>query len=390
MADIFISYRRDGGDMTAMHIYQALKERGYDLFYDVEVLRSGKFNEALLKQIQSCKDFIIVLSPHALDRCEDENDWVRQEIAEAIKEKKNIVPVMMNGFQFPENLPEDINELRFHTGLTSSTEYFQESINRLCDKFLTAKPRKKGKWVVPAIVGAVLCALVIGILVKPGTKPSQKESDSSAPVAVNEPAAEASASDSEHTITVRIPVMPEEMEAISIMSDDWLFKMPYESGWNLAYVDGVDLDARIENNQFYINKFPRQEGITEYKATRYGTDYSVILDAVVPAPMPEDAVLLVNGERIDELKAGIGEKIDIRCYFLPEDWKFLDQDQIADIWVEGENGAVDSEGFLQVYREDPNGTHLTIAVTEPGNYNIGVKVNSGAVVAYRFFTLTVE
>ena len=29
MADIFISYRRDGGDMTAMHIYQALKERGY-------------------------------------------------------------------------------------------------------------------------------------------------------------------------------------------------------------------------------------------------------------------------------------------------------------------------------------------------------------------------
>lgn len=389
MADIFISYRRDGGDMTAMHIYQALKERGYDLFYDVEVLRSGKFNEALLKQIQSCKDFIIVLSPHALDRCEDENDWVRQEIAEAIKEKKNIVPVMMNGFQFPENLPEDINELRFHTGLTSSTEYFQESINRLCDKFLTAKPRKKGKWIVPAIVGAVLCALVIGILVKPGTKPSQKESDSSASVAVNEPA-ESPASDSAHVITVRIPVMLEEMEAISIMSDDWLFKMPYESGWDLAYVDGVDLDARIENNQFYISKFPRQEGITEYKATRYGTDYSVILDAVVPAPMPEDAVLLVNGERIDELKAGTGEKIDIRCYFLPEDWKFLDQDQIADIWVEGENGAVDAEGFLQVYREDPNGTHLTMAVTEPGNYNIGVKVNSGTVVAYRFFELTVE
>ena len=390
MADIFISYRRDGGDMTAMHIYQALKERGYDLFYDVEVLRSGKFNEALLKQIQSCKDFIIVLSPHALDRCEDENDWVRQEIAEAIKEKKNIVPVMMNGFQFPENLPEDINELRFHTGLTSSTEYFQESINRLCDKFLTAKPRKKGKWIVPAIVGAVLCALVIGILVKPGTKPSQKESDSSAPVAVNEPAVESPASDPAHVITVRIPVMPEEMEAISILSDDWLFEMPYESGWNLAYVDGVDLDARIENDQFYINKFPRQEGITEYKATRYGTDYSVILDAVAPVPMPEDAVLLVNGERIDELKAGVGEKIDIRCYFLPEDWKFLDQDQVADIWVEGENGAVDSEGFLQVYREDPNGTQLTMAVTEPGTYNIGVKVNSGTVVAYRFFELTVE
>ena len=29
--DIFISYRRDGGDMTAMYIYQALKERGYNV-----------------------------------------------------------------------------------------------------------------------------------------------------------------------------------------------------------------------------------------------------------------------------------------------------------------------------------------------------------------------
>ena len=390
MADIFISYRRDGGDMTAMHIYQALKERGYDLFYDVEVLRSGKFNEALLKQIQSCRDFIVVLSPHAMDRCEDENDWVRQEIAEAIREKKNIVPVMMNGFQFPESLPEDINELRFHTGLTSSTEYFQESINRLCDKFLTAKPRKKRKWIVPAIAGAVLCALAVGFFIKPDIKSSQKESDSSASAAVTEPAVESPAIDSAHIITVRIPVMPEDMEAISILSDDWLFEMPYAGGWSLTYADGVDLDARIENDQFYINRFPRQEGITEYKATRYGTEYSVILDAVVPVPMPEDAVLLVNGERNDELKAKTGEIIEIRCCFLPEDWKFLDQDQVTEVWVEGEDGAVDSEGFLQVYREDPDATRLTMAVTEPGDYKIGVKVNSGAVVAYRFFDLTVE
>ena len=49
--DIFISYRREGGDMTAMYIYQALKDRGYSVFYDVEVLRAGKFNEELLKEI---------------------------------------------------------------------------------------------------------------------------------------------------------------------------------------------------------------------------------------------------------------------------------------------------------------------------------------------------
>ena len=153
--DIFISYRRDGGDMAAMYIYQALKDRGYDVFYDVEVLRSGKFNEALREYIGSCKDFILVLSPHALDRCEDENDWVRQEIAEAIRQDKNIIPVMMNGFKFPEKLPEEIASVRHHTGLTSSTEYFQESMNRLCEKFLTSKPRKKKNWLIPAVVATM-------------------------------------------------------------------------------------------------------------------------------------------------------------------------------------------------------------------------------------------
>ena len=154
-SDVFISYRRDGGDMTAMYIYQELRDRGYSVFYDVEVLRSGKFNEDLLRQIQSCRDFVVVLSLHALDRCNDEGDWVRQEIAEAIRCEKNIIPVMMNGFHFPDKLPEDIDSLRTHTGLVSSAEYFQESMNRLCEKYLTSKPRKK-KWLLP-----VLCTLIV-------------------------------------------------------------------------------------------------------------------------------------------------------------------------------------------------------------------------------------
>lgn len=156
MADIFISYRRDGGDMTAMYISQALRERGYDVFYDVEVLNNGKFNEALLQQIHSCKDFLVVLSPHALDRCSNPEDWVRLEIAEAIKTEKNIVPIMMTGFSFPTELPEDINSLRYHNGLTSTTEYFHESINRLCDRFLLSKPRKK-RMLAIALAAAVVC-----------------------------------------------------------------------------------------------------------------------------------------------------------------------------------------------------------------------------------------
>ena len=158
--DIFISYRRDGGDMTAMYIFQELKDRGYQAFYDVEVLRSGKFNEALLANIRACKDFILILSPHALDRCINPDDWVRQEIAEAIRLEKNIVPILLNGFQFPEELPKEIDSLRFHTGLTSNTEYFQESMDRLCDRFLISKPKKKKS--PAAVIAAVVLLLCAG------------------------------------------------------------------------------------------------------------------------------------------------------------------------------------------------------------------------------------
>ena len=167
--DIFISYRRDGGDMSAMHIYEALKDRGYDVFYDIEMLRSGKFNEALLDSIQSCKDFVLILSPHALDRCSDENDWVRREIAEALKAKKNIVPVIMRGFSFPEKLPDDIDEVRYRNGLTSTTEYFSESIDRLCERYLVTKPparwKRKGRSaLMPAIIALIALIIVLGIL----------------------------------------------------------------------------------------------------------------------------------------------------------------------------------------------------------------------------------
>ena len=97
--DVFISYRRDGGDMTAMYIYQSLKERGYNVFYDLEVLRSGSFNETLVAYIRSCRDFLIILSPHALDRCWDEKDWVRREIEAALLNGKNVIPVMFKYFR---------------------------------------------------------------------------------------------------------------------------------------------------------------------------------------------------------------------------------------------------------------------------------------------------
>ena len=45
--DIFISYRRDGGEYTAKILRDHLQDAGYRTFFDVESLRSGNFNTKL-------------------------------------------------------------------------------------------------------------------------------------------------------------------------------------------------------------------------------------------------------------------------------------------------------------------------------------------------------
>ena len=138
--DIFISYRRSSYD-TANLIATRLKSAGYSVFFDMETLRSGKFNEQLFNVIGTCTDFLLVLPPGALDRCVNEDDWVRLEVLHAMKSKKNIIPVMLNGFQWPETMPQGLEELCYYNALTaSSVEYFDLSMERLQRNYLGSKP----------------------------------------------------------------------------------------------------------------------------------------------------------------------------------------------------------------------------------------------------------
>ena len=161
--DIFISYRREGGLETAKHLRDSLVEKGYSVFFDMESLRAGPFNEELYRVIENAKDFLLVLPPHALDRCENESDWVRLEIEHAKKCGKNIVPIMLKGFDFPEKLPESIDFVRMQSGLAANIDYYDAFIGRL-EEFLQSKPRlpKSKRW-IPIVVSLVLlCALGFG------------------------------------------------------------------------------------------------------------------------------------------------------------------------------------------------------------------------------------
>ncbi|MBR5603949.1 MAG: TIR domain-containing protein [Bacteroidales bacterium] len=166
--DIFISYRRSSYD-TANLIATRLKAAGYSVFFDMETLRSGKFNEQLFEFIDNCKDFILILPPNALDRCVNEDDWVRLETLRAMSAKKNIIPVMLNGFAWPTPMPAGMEELSFYQALTaSSVEYFDLSMERLQKKYLLSKPHVATKLLakktgILAVAMAVIFAILYGI-----------------------------------------------------------------------------------------------------------------------------------------------------------------------------------------------------------------------------------
>ena len=159
--DIFISYRRTAYD-TANLIAEKLRHAGYRVFFDIDTLTSGKFNEQLLEVISGCKDFIIVLPENALERCTDENDWVRREVMCAIEYKKNIIPVMLNGFAWPTELPKGMEELPNYQAIAAvNREFFDMAVTRL-KGYLKSKPSIPIKtWLMKAvIVLAVLLAFV--------------------------------------------------------------------------------------------------------------------------------------------------------------------------------------------------------------------------------------
>ena len=136
--DVFISYRRTTGEMGMFPLFvrDRLEKAGYKAFLDLEDLGGGKFNERLITVIENSPHFISVLTKDSLNRCVNEDDWVRKEIACALSNGKNIVPLMEEGFNFPETLPEDIDDIRNYNGIRVPVmkEYLGAMIDKLAER----------------------------------------------------------------------------------------------------------------------------------------------------------------------------------------------------------------------------------------------------------------
>jgi tetratricopeptide (TPR) repeat protein len=136
---VFISYRRDVSSFIARAIFMDLRQHGYDIFMDVENIDSGEFDTILLNQIEARAHFLIILTPGTVERFTEPNDWMRREIEHALTLRRNIVPLLVNGFNFKSVEPYLSGNLLRLTRLNALEvphSYFDAAMERLRLRFL--------------------------------------------------------------------------------------------------------------------------------------------------------------------------------------------------------------------------------------------------------------
>lgn len=176
--DVFISYRRDNGFFKAQVIRDRLESIGVKCFLDLQELQAGTFDDKLLNAIRQAPNFLILLTEGALDRCFSPSDWVRKEITEAMDQGKNIIPIMYNGFEWPDSssdMPEEINKLKLYQAVPGTIDYLSAMIDKVLSflvDFDAAKHDKiKNRSVLPPVkdtfcVGATSFTTVVDSIIE--------------------------------------------------------------------------------------------------------------------------------------------------------------------------------------------------------------------------------
>lgn len=138
--DVFISYRRANcGFYVAKLIQSHLEAKNISTYMDLTELHTGRFDEQLKQALENSTNVVIIIPPHGLDRCTSVDDIFRQEIIYAIERGCHIIPVWLEGFEWPETLltaldalsREAFEKLQKLEAIKVSVEYFDAMLLRL-------------------------------------------------------------------------------------------------------------------------------------------------------------------------------------------------------------------------------------------------------------------
>lgn len=144
--DIFISYRRSDASAAAGRIRDHLVSKFGDrsVFMDVSTIEGGDFFEReILHNLRLCKVVVPIIGPgwlRAIDsesrlRLEQHGDWVREELLEAMRTQRPIIPVFVDGasaFSI-DQLPRGLGFLAAIQGISVRHDTFDDDVKKLIE-----------------------------------------------------------------------------------------------------------------------------------------------------------------------------------------------------------------------------------------------------------------
>ena len=305
--DIFICHKRKSLP-TANNLYYRLTTRGYSTFFDLEEMGRDNFNTQLLNYIENAKDVFVILEEGSLDGCKQENweekDWFCYEIAFALEKEKNIIPILLNGYQMPSQnfFPDRLKELSLKNAPEFNFSFFEAYLDKLIEKdYLLSKPNIQDK--ATSVFkfysnencqvfkeGKLVCSLE-GMSDEPYYLPVPRKGDYrfkavNLITADKQTIKEHIEADEEKEIEIEweghLPLKPDQewSEQISITGDNYLVDLGYAK-FNMIRVQGGEMiigatqeqEADAETNEFpahkvnlktfYIGQFPITQNIWE-------------------------------------------------------------------------------------------------------------------------------
>lgn len=143
-AKIFINYRRGDAPTSTERIYERLSREvgSASLFRDIHDIPVGAdFARVLEAAIEESRVMLSVIGPNWLGhralfgrrRISDRDDFVRFEIATALRQRLHVIPLLVDGAQMPSEgeLPNEIRELSKRNALVVNQTAFDADLAKL-------------------------------------------------------------------------------------------------------------------------------------------------------------------------------------------------------------------------------------------------------------------
>jgi len=140
---IFVSYRRDDSSGHAGRLFDNLADHfGKDrIFMDIDTIEPGEDFVAVIENaVGSCDVLVAIIGRRWLEisggserRLDNPNDFVRLEIAAAIKRGIRLIPVLVQGANMPKptELPVELAKLSYRNALELSDSRWRHDVERL-------------------------------------------------------------------------------------------------------------------------------------------------------------------------------------------------------------------------------------------------------------------